>query len=285
MAEITAAMVKELRDKTDVPMMKAKKALVESNGDMDAAITRLREENKNLQLKEGRISAEGLVEAFVRESGRLGVLIEVNTETDFVARNEEFAALVRFLAAHAGQNPTAESVEHLLDAVHHETGEPARTRYQEALAKLRENIVVKRFRAFETADGTVGSYVHSNGKIGVLVELSGEGVAIADLAKEVAMQIASQRPKFLTKEDVPANLVEQERDIARANAAADPKNANKPAEIVEKIVEGGLSNYYKTVVLLEQSYIREQKQTIAQLVKGKSEIRRFVRFEIGEASA
>jgi elongation factor Ts len=285
MAEITAAMVKELRDKTDVPMMKAKKALVEADGDMEAAITRLREENKNIQLKEGRVSAEGLVEAFVRENGKLGVLIEVNSETDFVARNEEFAALVRFLAHHAGQNASAESVEHILDAIHTETGEPARIRYQEVLGKLRENIVFKRFTAYETTDGTVGSYIHSNGKIGVLVELAGEGVEIDSLAKEIAMQIASQRPKYLSKEEVPANIVEAERDIARANAMADPKNASKPAEILEKIIEGGLSNYYKTAVLLEQAYIREQKQTIAQLIKGKTEVRRFVRYEIGEVSA
>lgn len=284
MAEITAAMVKELRDKTDVPMMKAKKALVEADGDMEAAITRLREENKGIQLKEGRVSAEGLVEAFVRENGKLGVLIEVNSETDFVARNEEFAALVRYLAHHAGHNATAESVEHLLDAIHPETGEAARVRYTEVLAKLRENIVFKRFTAYET-DGTVASYIHSNGKIGVLVELSGEGDEIKSLGKEVAMQIASQRPKYLAKEEVPAEAVNAEREIARANALQDPKNANKPAEILEKIIDGGLSNFYKGTVLLEQAYIREPKQTIAQLVKGKTEIRRFVRYEIGEASA
>ena len=284
MAEITAAMVKELRDKTDVPMMKAKKALVDSNGDMEAAITRLREENSKIQLKEGRVSAEGLVEAFVRDNAKLGVLIEVNSETDFVARNEEFAALVRFLATHAGHNPTAESVEHLLDAVHHESGEPARNRYQEVLGKLRENIVFKRFTAFES-DGTVGSYVHSNGKIGVLVELSGEGDEVKSLAKEVAMQIASQRPKFLAKTEVPEDVVNAEREIARAGALQDPKNANKPAEILEKIVDGGVNNFFKGSVLLEQAYIRDPKVTIAQLVKGKAEIRRFVRFEIGEASA
>src|SRR5580704_9048671 len=133
MAEITAALVKELRDKTGAGMMEAKKFLTEANGDLDGAIRLLREKNKNITVKEGRTSAEGVIEAFVRERSHLGVLVEVNSETDFVARNEDFVALARFLAKHAGANPTAQSVEDLLDAVHTDTGAPARTKLQEGL--------------------------------------------------------------------------------------------------------------------------------------------------------
>jgi elongation factor Ts len=276
-------MVKELREKTDVPMMKAKQALVDVGGDMEAAIQKLREENSKIQPKEGRVSAEGVVDAFVREHGKLGVLIELNSETDFVARNEEFVALARFLAAHAGSNPTAATVDELLDKAHHETGSPARDRLQEALAKLRENIVFKRFTAYETADGTVGSYIHSNAQIGVLVELSGEGPQVQALAREVAMQVCAAKPHYLSREDVPAAVIESEREIARANVMNDERNASKPAAIIEKIVEGGLTSFYKGAVLLEQPYIREPKQSVAQFLGSIAQVRRFVRYEIGEA--
>ncbi|MBV9848206.1 MAG: translation elongation factor Ts [Armatimonadetes bacterium] len=289
MAEITAAMVKELRDKTQAGMMEAKKALTDADGDMDAAIRALREKHKNMQVKEGRTSAEGVVEAFVREHNRLGVLVEINSETDFVARNEEFIALARDMARHAAENPQAASVDELLDATHTETGQPARLRVQEVFGKMRENIIFKRFAAFRTEDGTVDAYVHktggAGGKIGVLIELAGEGEAVKELAHEVAMHIASARPKYLRREDVPESVVSEEREIVRTRTMADPKNASKPANILDKIIEGGVGTFYKEQVLLEQPYVREPKQTIAQLIQGKAEIRRFVRFEVGEAAA
>lgn len=284
MAEITAAMVKDLREKTGAGMMEAKKFLTEANGDMDAAIRMLREKHKNMTVKEGRTSAEGVVEAFVREHGHLGVLVEINSETDFVARNEEFVALGRFLAAHAGANPTAATVEELLDTVHAETGSPARNRLQEVFAKLRENIIFKRFAAVES-EGTVETYIHMGGQIGTLVELTGEGQSIRELAKEVAMHVAASRPKYLSREEVPSDIVEQERAIVKTRTLEDPKNAKKPAEIIEKIIEGGLATFYKETVLLDQPYVREPKQTVAQLIEGKASVKRFVRFEVGEAAA
>jgi elongation factor Ts len=285
MADISAAKVNELRQKTGVGMMKAKQALVSAEGDMEAAIRTLREENAKLDLKAGRTSAEGVIEAFVRDHNHLGVLVEINSETDFVARNPEFAALARDMARHAAENPHAQSVEALLEATHTETGQPARLRIQEVFAKMRENIIFKRFVAFQTDNGTIDAYIHMGGQIGVLVELSGEGDAIKALAREVAMHIAASRPKYLKKEDVPAATVTEEREIVRTRTMADAKNAAKPAEIIEKIIEGGLGTFYKENVLLEQPYIREPKQTIGQLVQGKAEIRRFARFQIGEASA
>jgi elongation factor Ts len=288
MAEITAAMVKELRERTGVAMMKAKNTLTETAGDMDAAIKKLREESTSIKPKEGRTSAEGVIEGFVREHGKLGVLIEINSETDFVARNEEFIALARDMAKHAAANPGASSVDELLEATHTETGQPAKLRVQEVFAKMRENIIFKRFAAFQTESGTVDAYIHNTGsgggQIGVLVELTGEGDEVKGLAREVAMHVAAAKPKFLTREDVPAEKLAEERDIVMTRMKADPKNAGKPENILEKIAEGGINTFYKEQVLLEQPYVREPKQTVAQVLGGKAQITRFVRFEIGEAS-
>jgi len=283
MADITAAMVKEFRDKTGAGMMEGKKFLTEAGGDMDAAIRLFREKNSKATIKEGRTSAEGVVEALVREHNKLGVLIEINSETDFVARNEEFAALARDMAKHAAENPAAASVEQLLDATHTETNQPAKLRVAEVFGKMRENIIFKRFAAYQTEDGTVDAYIHMGGQIGVLVELTGQGDGVKSLAREVAMHIAAAKPKFLRREDVPEGKLAEEREIVKTRTQADPKNAGKPAEILDKIVEGGVGTFYKEQVLLEQPYIREPKQTVGQLIKGKAEVRRFVRFEIGEA--
>ncbi len=284
MAEITAAMVKELRERTGAQLMKAKKFLQDADGDMDAAIKALREADKEIKPREGRTSAEGVVEALVREHSKLGVLVEINSETDFVARNEEFAALARDMAKHAAENPGAATVDELLEATHTGSGQAAKLRIQDVFAKMRENIIFKRFAAYQTEDGTVDAYIHMGGQIGVLVELTGEGMEVKNLAREVAMHIAAAKPKFLSKSDVPAETLAEERDIVKTRTAADPKNAGKPAEIMDKIIEGGVGTFYKEAVLLEQPYIREPKQTVAQLLKGKAEIKRFVRFEIGEAS-
>jgi len=284
MAEITAAMVKELRDKTQAGMMDAKKLLTEAEGDMEVAVRLFRERNAKREIKEGRTSAEGVVEALVREHNRLGVLVEVNSETDFVAKNEEFVALVRDMARHAAENPDAASVDELLEATHTESGQSAKLRIQDVFAKMGENIIFKRFAAYKTEDGTVDAYIHMGGQIGVLVELTGEGVEVKSLAREVAMHIAAAKPRYLSKGDVPTEKLAEERDIVKTRAMADPKNANKPAEILDRIIEGGVGTFYKEAVLLEQPYVREPKQTVAQLIKGKAEVKRFVRFEIGEAS-
>ena len=284
MADITAAMVKELRDKTQAGMMEAKKLLTEAGGDMDAAVRLFRERNAKKEIKEGRTSAEGVIEALVREHNRLGVLIEINSETDFVARNEEFAALARDMAKHAAENPNAASVDELLEATHTETSQAAKLRIQEVFGKMRENIIFKRFAAFQTENGTVDAYIHMGGQIGVLVELTGEGPEVRGLAREVAMHVAAAKPKYLSKDEVPAAKLAEEREIVLTRTKADPKNEGKPANILEKIVEGGVGTFYKEAVLMEQPYIREPKQTVAQLIKGKAEIKRFVRFEIGEAA-
>jgi elongation factor Ts len=283
MAEITAAMVKELRDRTQVGMMEAKRALTEANGDMEAAIKALREKNAKMQVKEGRTSAEGLIAAAVAE-GR-GALIEINSETDFVARNEEFVALGRDLCEHAVAHPDAGGTEALLDCPLAGAAGTARDRFQEVFAKMRENLVFKRFTAYETSDGTIDAYIHMGGQIGVMVELSGQGPEIKELAREVAMHIAAARPKYLAVSEVPESALALEQEIIESRVKADEKNANKPAEIIAKIIEGGVKTFFKETVLLEQPYVREPKQTVTQLLGGKAEIRRFVRYEIGEAGA
>ena len=284
MAEITAAMVKELRDITGAGMMEAKKYLTKAEGDMDAAVRFYREDHAKADIKPGRTSAEGVIEAIVRDGNHVGVLVEINSETDFVAKNEEFVALVRDMAKHAAENPHAASVDELLDATHTATGQPAKLRIQDVFAKMRENIIFKQFASYQTEDGTVDAYIHMGGQIGVLVEMTGEGAEIRSLAREVAMHIAAAKPKYLAKSDVPDAKLTEERDIVMTRMQADPKNASKPPEILAKIAEGGIGTFYKETVLLEQPYIREPKQTVAQLIKGKSEVKRFVRFEIGEAS-
>ena len=284
MAEITTAMVKELRERTGIAVTKAKQFLVDADGDMDAAIRAIRESSGNIKPKDGRSTEEGVIEAVVRDGNHVGVLVEINSETDFVAKNEEFVALVRDMAKHAAENPNAASVDELLEATHTATGQPAKLRIQDVFAKMRENIIFKQFASYQTEDGTVDAYIHMGGQIGVLVELTGEGAEIRSLAREVAMHIAAAKPKYLSKADVPDAKLAEERDIVMTRMQADPKNANKPPEILAKIAEGGVNTFYKEAVLLEQPYIREPKQTVAQLLKGLSEVKRFVRFEIGEAS-
>jgi elongation factor Ts len=277
-------MVKELRDRTQAGMMEAKRALTEANGDMEAAIKALREKNAKMQVKEGRTSAEGVVAAAVQPDGRRGALIEINSETDFVARNEEFVALGGELCRHALANPDAGSTDALLDKPLAGASGTARDRFQEVFAKLRENLIFKRVSVYETADGTVDAYIHMGGQIGVLVELGGTGDDVKALAREVAMHIAAQRPKYLKAADVPESALALEKEIIETRVKGDEKNAGKPAEIIEKIIEGGVKTFYKEAVLLEQPYVREPKQTVAQLL-GKTEVRRFVRYEIGEAGA
>lgn len=285
MSVITAAMVKELRDRTQAGMMEAKKILTETNGDMDAAIKLMREKNKDLTVKDGRTSAEGVIESFVSSDSTLGVLVEVNSETDFVARNDEFVALAKDLAKHASENPTAEHADALLDIKMSATGEPARTRLQETFAKLRENIIFKQFAAIQSDNATVYAYVHMGGQIGTLVEMKGTGPEIKSLAREVAMHIAAAKPKYLSRADVPTNVVAAEREIVKTRTMADPKNASKTPENLEKTIESGVGTFFKANVLLEQPYVRDGKQSIEQLITGKSEIVSFIRYEIGEASA
>ena len=273
MAEITAGMVRELREKTDAPMMECKKALTEAGGDLEKAEEILRVKLGNKASKAaGRVAAEGVVAAYVAGDGKLGALVEVNCETDFVAKNEEFLAFTRSLAELvAKQNPAnVDAVAQLpLD------GSTVDERRKHLIGKIGENMSVRRFERHE-AKGRLQTYIHGGAKIGVMVDVIGGDEA---LAKDLAMHIAASKPVALSPNDVPAEDVKKERDIAAAKAA----ESGKPANIVEKMVEGSVQKYLKEVTLLSQPFVKNDKQTIADLLKSSSaSVAAFTLYVVGQ---
>jgi elongation factor Ts len=273
MAEITAGMVKELREKTDAPMMECKKALAEADGDMAKAeeILRVRLGNKASKAA-SRVAAEGIVGIHLSADGRLGALIEVNCETDFVAKNEDFLAFARNLAQLVAQhNPADVAALSALSIDGTQVEELRKT----LVGRIGENMSIRRFERFE-AKGRLSSYVHGGSKIGVVVDLVGGDEV---LAKDIAMHIAASKPVALAKEEVSAELIQRERDIAQQKAA----ESGKPANIVEKMVEGSVQKFLKEVTLLGQPFVKDDKQTIEQLLKSKSaQVARFVLYVVGE---
>ena len=273
MAEITAAMVKELREKTDAPMMECKKALTEAGGDLEKAEEILRVKLGNKASKAaGRVAAEGVVAIHISADQKLGAMIEVNCETDFVAKNDDFLALATKLAEMvATQNPTDVTALAAM-AINGTSVEDAR---KALVGKIGENLSIRRFARF-VAKGTLNNYIHGGAKVGVLVDVTGGD---ATLAKDVAMHIAASKPVALSIADVPANLVEKERDIARQKAA----ESGKPAEIVAKMVEGSAAKFMKEVALLSQPFVKDDKLTIEALLKSKGAvINAFALYVVGE---
>ncbi|MCZ2174425.1 MAG: translation elongation factor Ts [Burkholderiales bacterium] len=275
MAEITASMVKELREKTDAPMMECKKALSEAGGDMAKAEEILRVKLGNKASKAAsRVAAEGMVGVFIAPEAKLGAIIEVNCETDFVAKNDDFQAFTRALAELvAKQDPADVAVLSGL-TLNGATVEATRTAL---VGKIGENLSIRRFARFE-AKGSLTSYVHGGAKIGVLVDMAGgdEG-----LAKDLAMHIAASKPKALDASGVPADLLETERRIAAEKA----REAGKPEAMLEKIAEGTVQKYLKEVTLLGQVFVKAEdgKQTIEQLLKAKgATVASFQLYVVGE---
>jgi elongation factor Ts len=273
MAEITAGMVKELREKTDAPMMECKKALTEADGDPAKAeeILRVRLGNKASKAA-SRVAAEGVVATFITPDAKLGAIIEVNCETDFVAKNDDFLAFARNLAALvAKQNPVDVSA---LSALPLEGSSVDQVR-SALVGRIGENMSIRRFARIE-AKGRIAAYVHGGSKIGVMVDVAGGDDT---LAKDLAMHIAASKPVALAKDEVPGELIRKERDIAAQKAA----ESGKPANIVEKMVEGAVQKYLKEVTLLGQPFVKNPEQTIEQLLKSKSaEVKRFVLYVVGE---
>lgn len=273
MAAITAGMVKELREKTDAPMMECKKALTEADGDMAKAEEILRVKLGNKASKAAsRVTAEGVVGIYISADGTLGAMIELNCETDFVAKNDDFLGFSRRLAEMvAVQNPVdvvALSAMELDGA----TVEATRTAL---VGKIGENISLRRFVRIAAA-GKLTSYVHGGSKIGVLVDLVGGD---EQMAKDLAMHIAANKPKALDASGVPAELIETERRIASEKAA----ESGKPANIVEKMVEGSVQKYLKEVTLLGQPFVKDDKQTVEQLLKSRSaKVDQFALYLVGE---
>ena len=273
MAEITAGMVKELREKTDAPMMECKKALSEAHGDMEKAEEILRVKLGSKASKAaGRIAAEGVVATFIGGDLKLGSIVEVNCETDFVAKNEDFLAFAKNLAELVAKHSPADVAALSGLSLNGATVETIRTAL---VGKIGENVSIRRFARIE-AKGKISQYIHGGAKIGVMVDIVGGDEA---LAKDLCMHIAASKPVALAKEEISPELIQKERDIATAKAA----ESGKPPEIVAKMVEGSVAKYLKEVTLLGQPFVKDDKQTIEQLLKSKSaSVARFVIYIVGE---
>ncbi|OOM13696.1 translation elongation factor Ts [Clostridium saccharobutylicum] len=286
MANISAQLVKELRDMTGAKMMDCKKALVQTEGDIDKAVEFLREKGlADAAKKSGRVAAEGIVKTYISEDKKKGAVVEFNCETDFVAINDEFMAFADRLAQMAVET-SATTVEELVNEKF-DAENTVSAALKALIAKLGENMTIRRFTKFGIENGIVKSYIHGGGRIGVLVELACDTASdvLDEVAKEVCMQIAAANPLFLSEKEVDNTSIEKEKEIYRVQAL----NEGKPEKIVEKMVEGRIKKYYKEVCLLDQLWVKDSDKTIAKFLEEKSKevgspitVTRFVRYERGE---
>ncbi len=278
MAEITAAMVAKLREMTGAGLMDCKKALTESNGDMEAAVDWLRKKGvASAQKKAGREAKEGVIAQYIKPGAKLGVLVEINCETDFVAKNDQFRAFCDEIAKTIAENPSADL-------------EAQRTA---AVTRIGENIKISRHQKLEVAgNGMIAAYIHTGGKVGVLVEVGAGKEATVNneefkqLVRDITLQIAAANPTVVTRDQVPADLVAKEKEIATEQVK------NKPPQAIAKIVEGKLDKFYQTICLVEQGFVKNGevtvKEHVAQLSKKLGDeisVRRFLRFQVGETVA
>lgn len=275
MATITAALVKELRERTGSGMMECKKALVESNGDIDAAIEAMRKSGlAKADKKSDRIAAEGIIAIETSADGKRAVMIEVNSETDFVAKADDFINFVSQVANKVLEAQPA-SVEELMGLALSDAGDSVETVRQALVAKIGENIQVRRFELLTAEEGVIGSYRHGD-RIGTMVKLTGGDLA---LAKDLAMHVAASRPQAVSAADLPAELLEKERDIVATQA----RDSGKPEAIIEKMVEGRMQKFVNEISLLGQSFVKDPDVTIEKLVKqANATVDAFSFFEVGE---
>jgi len=277
MVEITAGMVRKLRDRTDAPMMDCKRALSEANGDLAKAeeILRIKLGNKAVRTS-SRIAAEGVVGSWIGTDAKLGAMVEVNCETDFVARNEDFLGFAGSLAKLvAEKNPADVGALSALAMDGTAGGTPVEEVRKALIGKIGENLSIRRFARME-ATGRLTRYVHGGAKIGSMVDVVG---ADEVLARDLAMHIAAAKPVALSRDQVPAELIRKERDIAAAKAA----ESGKPANIVEKMVEGSVQKFLKEVTLLGQPFVKDDRQTVEALLKSRgASVARFVLYVVGE---
>lgn len=271
---ISATMVKELRERTGSGMMECKKALVEANGDMELAIENMRKAGlAKADKKSGRIAAEGIIGVKVSDDAKVVVMADVNCETDFVAKGDDFTAFVSDIT-NALLGADVETDEQLLQVVLASGVTVDETR-RALIAKLGENITVRRFAKFTTIDGGQAAYLHGS-KIGVIVELSKNDPA---LGKDIAMHVAASKPEYVSADQVSADVIAKEKEIFAAQAL----DSGKPAAIVEKMIDGRISKFLAEVTLLGQPFIKDDSQTVGKLLTAKgNSVSRFVRFEVGE---
>lgn len=271
---ISAAMVKELRERTGSGMMECKKALVETNGDMELAIENMRKSGlAKADKKSGRIAAEGIIGAKVSDDGKTVVMVDVNCETDFVAKAEDF---VKFVSSITTTLLTASvTTDDELSSMQLADGQTVEELRRSLIAKLGENITVRRFQKYQTATGGTACYLHGS-KIGVIVELA---AANPELGKDIAMHVAASKPICVSEEQVSQEIIEKEKEIFKAQAA----ESGKPADIIEKMVAGRISKFFGEITLLGQPFIKDDKVTVGKLVASKANtVVGFTRFEVGE---
>ena len=271
---ITAALVKELREKTGAGMMDCKKVLTETDGDLERATELLRERGiTKAAKKSGRIAAEGLVEAYISEDGKVGAVVEVNSETDFVAKNEEFKEFVMDVAKQVVKNNPATVEELLAQPSITVEGKTVNEVLIDKIATIGENMSIRRFARFES-NGLVEKYIHGNGKIAVLINIENGN---SELAKDICMQIAAARPEFVSREEVPTDRLEKEKEILKAQTM----NEGKPEAIAEKIVMGRINKFYEEVCLVDQEFVKDPSKKVSQVLNGATVVE-FARFEKGE---
>ena len=292
MANITSQMVKELREMTQAGMMDCKKALIEADGDMDKAVEWLREKGLAAAAKKaGRIAAEGVVTSYVSDDAKVGVVVEVNCETDFVAKTDNFINFAKNVAKHVAMANPADIDELMNQKFVDDESKTITDLVSDATVSIGEKISIRRFARYEAQNGVVESYIHMGGKIGVLLQVANDNDATmaADEFKtfyhDVALQIAAARPSYVRPEEVPAETLENERKILRAQAMEE----GKPEDIANRMVEGRIKKYYKDVCLLEQPFVKDGDKSIKQVmaetakaIGANLDLVKFERFERGE---
>ncbi len=290
---ITAGMVKELREMTGAGMMDCKKALTETNGDMDAAVEFLRKNGQaKAEKKAGRIAAEGLCRVAVN-GDQCAAVVEVNSETDFVAKNEEFQKFVEAVAVQAVGSDAADMDAFMAESWNEDASKTVKEVLVEKVAVIGENLTIRRFEKVTAENGCVVSYVHGGGRIGVVLEAATDVVndAVKEAMTNLAMQVAALSPKYISTEEVSEEYKEHEKEIIKAQIEQDPKMQGKPEKVIEGAIIGRLNKELKEVCLLEQTYVKAEdgKQTVAQYVAQVAKdnganlsIKKFVRFETGE---
>ena len=293
MANITAAMVKELREMTGAGMMDCKKALNETNGNMDEAVEFLRKNGQaKAEKKASRIAAEGLCTVVVKDDTTAAV-VEVNSETDFVAKNETFQNFVKAVAAQAVNSDAKDMDAFMAEAWNEDASKTVNDALVEKVAVIGENLKIRRFEKVVAAHGCVVSYVHGGGRIGVIVDADTDVVndAVKEAMVNIAMQIAALNPKYVSRDEVSAEYIAHEKEILLAQIMNDPKESQKPEKVINGMIEGRISKELKEVCLVDQVYVKAEdgKQTVAKYLEEVSKavgatvkVNRFVRFETGE---
>ena len=291
---ITAAMVKELREVSGAGMMDCKKALTATEGDMDKAMEFLREKGlATAQKKAGRIAAEGIVMLNVSEDGKKAVAVEVNAETDFVAKNEKFRGYVAQVAEQAMDTTAADVEGFLAEPWKFDTNETVGEELAHQIATIGENMNIRRFQQVKEENGFVASYIHAGGKIGVLVDVETDVIndAVKEMARNVAMQAAALKPTFTNRDEVSPEFIEHEKAILIAQIQNDPKEASKPEKVIQGMIQGRINKELKEFCLMDQVYVKAEdgKQSVSQYVASVAKannanitIKKFVRFETGE---